>query len=415
MSVKFDIVVFGATSFVGEIVCRYMRDTYPNGEVNWAMAARSETKLNKLQSELGLEQIPHLLADADDQASIDTLATRAAVIISTVGPYALYGEPMIKACAESGTDYVDLTGEPHWIHAMLEKYETIAQDSGARIVHCCGFDSIPSDLGVHFLQQNAKQSLGSVCTQVRTRVKSMKGGASGGTVASILNVVKEATKNAKLRKLLANPYAICPQEHGFKAYQENLSYAKYEPETDSWIAPFIMASINTRVVHRSNALLNNEYGDRFLYDEAMMTGKSVKGSFMGWTVTAMLSGLMVGAAIPPTRWLLENTILPKPGEGPSKEEQLNGFWDYRLFGTTPDNQKITVKVTGDRDPGYGSTAKMLSEAAISLAEDEAVQAKSGGFWTPATAFGDVLIERLQRNAGLTFEVLEQYPGNETKG
>jgi short subunit dehydrogenase-like uncharacterized protein len=168
-----------------------------------------------------------------------------------------------------------------------------------------------------------------------------------------------------------------------------------------------MASINTRVVHRSNALLNNEYGDRFLYDEAMMTGKSVKGSFMGWTVTAMLSGLMVGAAIPPTRWLLENTILPKPGEGPSKEEQLNGFWDYRLFGTTPDNQKITVKVTGDRDPGYGSTAKMLSEAAISLAEDEAVQAKSGGFWTPATAFGDILIERLQKNAGLTFEVLEQ--------
>ena len=406
MSVKFDIVVFGATSFVGEILCRYMRDTYTNGEVNWAMAARSEGKLNKLQSELGLEKIPYLLADAGDQGSIDALAEKTSVIISTVGPYALYGEPMIKACAEKGTDYVDLTGEPHWIHAMLEKYETVAQASGARIVHCCGFDSIPSDLGGYFLQQNAKQKLGKTCSQVRTRVKSMKGGASGGTVASILNVVKEATKNAKLRKLLANPYAICPKEHGFKAYQENLAYAKYESETKSWIAPFIMASINTRVVHRTNALLDNEYGDRFLYDEAMMTGKSVKGGLMGWTVTAMLSGLMVGAAIPPTRWLLENTVLPKPGEGPSKDEQLNGFWDYRLFGTTEDNKKIMVKVTGDRDPGYGSTAKMLSEAAISLAQDEAIQSKPGGFWTPATAFGDVLIERLQKNAGLTFSVMD---------
>lgn len=406
MSVKFDFVVFGATSFVGEILCRYMRDNYANLEVNWAMAARSQEKLNKLQSELGLEHIPHLLADAGDQASIDALVEQTSVVISTVGPYALYGEPMIKACAHSGTDYVDLTGEPHWIHAMLEKYETLAQASGARIVHCCGFDSIPSDLGVYFLQENAKQKLGSTCSQVKTRVKSMKGGASGGTVASILNVVKEATTNSKLRKLLANPYAICPKDHGFKAYQENLTYPKYESETNSWIAPFIMASINTRVVHRTNALLNKEYGDRFLYDEAMMTGKSVKGGLMGWTVTAMLSGLMVGAAIPPTRWLLENTVLPKPGEGPSKEEQLNGFWDYRLFGTTEDNKKISVKVTGDRDPGYGSTAKMLSEAAISLAKDEALKTKPGGFWTPATAFGDVLIERLQKNAGLTFSVME---------
>ena len=404
MSGKFDVIVFGATSFVGEIVCRYMRDTY--SDVNWAIAARSEAKLTKLQADLKLEHIPRLIADASDQPSIDALVEQTAVIISTVGPYALYGEPMIKACAKSGTDYVDLTGEPHWIHAMIEKYEVLAQTSGARIVHCCGFDSIPSDLGVFFLQQQAKQKLGKTCSQVSTRVKSMKGGASGGTVASIINVIKEATKDAKLRKLLANPYAICPKDHGFKAYQQNLSYAKYEEQTKSWIAPFVMASINTRVVHRTNALLNNEYGDRFLYDEAMMTGKSAKGGIMGWTVTAMLSGLMVGAAIPPTRWLLENTVLPKPGEGPSPDEQLNGFWDYRIYGTTDDNQKILVKVTGDRDPGYGSTAKMLSEAAISLAKDDAIQDKPGGFWTPATAFGDVLIDRLQKSAGLSFSVIE---------
>lgn len=406
MSEQFDIVVFGATSFVGKIACRYLRDTYPDGSVRWAVAARSQSKLDLLAKDLFIEDIPQILADADDQASIDTLVAQTKVVISTVGPYALYGEPMVKACAHSGTDYVDLTGEPQWIHAMIEKYQETAQQSGARIVNCCGFDSIPSDLGVYFLQQHAKERFGQTCNVVKTRVKAMKGGASGGTVASLINVVKQASKDAALRKLLANPYALCPPGHKFSAYQTNLSHAKFEEGTGSWIAPFVMASINTRVVHRSNALFDAEYGERFLYDEAMMTGRSMKGGMMGWTVTAMLSGLMVGAAIPPTRWLLENTVLPKPGEGPSEQEQLNGFFDYRIFGTTKDNQKITVKVTGDRDPGYGSTAKMLSEAAISLAADESMQQVPGGFLTPAVAYGNTLIERLTTNAGLTFDVLD---------
>ena len=406
MSEQFDVVVFGATSFVGKIVCQYLKSTYADSDLTWAIAARSQSKLSALSDSVGLADIPQIIADASDQASIDALVAQTKVVISTVGPYALYGEPMVKACAESGTDYVDLTGEPQWIHAMLAKYETKAKESGARIVNCCGFDSIPSDLGVYFLQQKAKQAFGETCPQVRTRVKAMRGGASGGTVASLLNVVKEAAKDPALRKILTNPYALCPTGHPFKAYQTNLSHAKFEPETGSWIAPFIMASINTRVVHRTNGLLNAEYGERFLYDEAMMTGKSAKGGVMGWTVTAAISGLMVGAALPPIRWILENTVLPKPGEGPSEKEQLNGFFDYRIFGTSKDNKTLVVKVTGDRDPGYGSTAKMLSEAAVSLAKDEEMKTVDGGFLTPAVAFGDTLIKRLEDNAGLTFSVLE---------
>ncbi|MBT0587471.1 saccharopine dehydrogenase family protein [Alteromonas oceanisediminis] len=405
MSKEFDVIVFGATSFVGQIVCEYMHSQYAGHEVKWAMAARSQHKLDSVKHELGIEDVPTLIADASDQESIDALSAQTKVIISTVGPYDLYGEPMVKACVKHGTDYVDLTGEPQWIRKMIDRYEADAKTSGARIVHCCGFDSIPSDLGVFFLQQQAKQRFGKPCDQVKTRVKAMKGGASGGTVASLVNVVKQASKDAKLRKLLANPYALCPEGHRFNAHQNNVNHAKYEEETGSWVAPFIMASINTRVVHRSNALLGNEYGERFLYDEAMMTGKNAKGGLMGWAVTATLSGLMVGAALPPTRWLLENTVLPKPGEGPSKEEQRNGFFDFRLFGSTPQKQHIVVKVTGDRDPGYGSTAKMLSEAAVCLAHDTEMNDVEGGFLTPASAFGETLIKRLEQNAGLTFSVL----------
>jgi short subunit dehydrogenase-like uncharacterized protein len=411
---QFDLILFGATSFVGQITCRYIVEKYADSDLKWAIAGRSQSKLDTLKQELKQPDLPSFVANADDQASIDTLAKQTKVIIATVGPYDLFGEPMVKACAENGTDYVDLTGEPQWIHAMLGKYEAIAQQTGARIVNCCGFDSIPSDLGVFFLQQHAQEQFGQSCTQVHTRVKSMKGAASGGTVASMLNVIKQATSNPKLRKLLANPYALCPQDHGFKAYQSNLSHAKFDEQSKSWMAPFIMASINTRIVHRTNALLSNQYGNHFLYDEAMLTGKGIKGSLMGWGLTAGLSGFMVGAVIPPTRWLLENTVLPKPGEGPSPSEQEKGFFDFRIYGhvdasssAKPESSGKTmlVKVTGDRDPGYGSTAKMLTEAALCLSQDISHDDVKGGFWTPASAMGNKLIDRLQANAGLTFEAL----------
>ena len=402
---QFDIILFGATSFVGEILTRYMLAQQPlNGEMKWAIAGRSPTKLNQLKLSLGdaAEALPIVVADTDNQASIDAMCGSTKVIASTVGPYALYGEPVIQSCAALGTDYCDLTGEPQWIHKMLGRHEAAANKSGARIVNCCGFDSIPSDLGVYFLQQRSKQTLKQHCNIVKMRVKAMKGGASGGTIASMLNAIKEAMQDKNIRKKIASPYALCPAGHGFKVKQINLKSAQYDKDVQAWIAPFVMAAINVRVVHRSNALLHKQYGENFLYDEAMITGPKAKGGVGAAALTAGLGGFMLAALLPPTRWLMEKTILPKPGEGPSPQAQLEGYYDLRFIGTTPDGQTISCKVTGDRDPGYGSTAKMLGQAALCLAQD--MNEKPGGFWTPASLFGEKIIARLEARAGLTFDI-----------
>ena len=400
---QFDIILFGATSFVGGILTKYMLSQQsPDGEVKWAIAGRSQTKLIQLKLSLGnaAEALPVIVADTDNQASIDAMCGSTKVIVSTVGPYALYGEPVIQSCVALGTDYCDLTGEPQWIHKMLGRYEAAAKKSGARIVNCCGFDSIPSDLGVYFLQQKSKQTLKQQCNTVKMRVKAMKGGASGGTIASMLNAIKEAMQDKSIRKVIASPYALCPTGHGFKVRQSNLKSAQYDKDLQAWIAPFVMAAINVRIVHRSNALLHNQYGENFLYDEAMITGAKAKGGVSAAALTAGLGGFMLAAALPPSRWLMEKTILPKPGEGPSPQAQREGCYDLRFIGTTPDGQTIRCKVTGDRDPGYGSTAKMLGQAALCLAQD--MDEKPGGFWTPASLFGEKIISRLEAHAGLTF-------------
>ena len=404
----FQIVVFGATSFVGQIICQYLTDTYGvDGEVKWAAAGRNLDKLNEVKATLGgaASNLTLLQADANDPKQLAALCDKAGVILSTVGPYALYGEPMVKACVETGTDYVDLTGETQWIRAMLIKYEKQAQASGARIVNCCGFDSIPSDLGVHFLQKQAKEKFGAPCTRVKMRVKAAKGGASGGTVASMLNIVQEATKDAELRKQLGNPYALCIDNAVNSARQPDVKSATKDPDFNAWLAPFVMAAINTRIVHRSNALLKGGYGKDFAYDEAMLTGSGTSGWLKAQAITGALGGFVVGAALKPTRWLMEKFVLPAPGEGPSPEEQKNGFYDIRFHGKTAAGEEIRTKVTGDRDPGYGSTAKMISEAALCLGVDTPASVVGGGFWTPATALGDKLIERLEAKAGLQFKVL----------
>jgi short subunit dehydrogenase-like uncharacterized protein len=405
---QFDIILFGATSFVGEILTAYMLDKYPlDGDIKWAIAGRSEGKLRALKDKFGdkASSLSSIVADTSDQEAIDDLVASTKIVISTVGPYALYGEPVVKSCAAQGTDYCDLTGEPQWIKKMVSRYSEVAKGSGARIVHSCGFDSIPSDLGVYFLQENAKERYGQYCNQIKMRVKNMKGAASGGTVASMMNMIQEATKDKELRRLLVDPYALCPPDHNFKTKQTDLKTIAYDDDVKSWIAPFVMAAINIRIVHRSNALLNNQYGDDFRYDEAMMTGKSVIGGLGAAAFSAGLGGFVVAAAIPPSRWLMQKTFLPKPGEGPSPQAQENGFYDLRFVGKTSDNQEIFCKVTGDKDPGYGSTAKMLGEAGVCLLKDIDKADKAGGFWTPASVFGDKIIHRLEQNAGLTFSVL----------
>jgi short subunit dehydrogenase-like uncharacterized protein len=403
-----DLIVFGATSFVGQILARYLAEQFgTQGSLKWAIAGRSEQKLAALRNSLGLAagKVPLVVADAADEAALRRLCESTRVVVSTVGPYALYGEPLVKACAETGTDYCDLTGEVQWIRRMIRNYEPAARQSGARIVHCCGFDSIPSDLGVHFLQQQARRQFGAPCTTVKMRVKVMRGGFSGGTVASLLNVVKEAGANPALRKELANPYSICPEGYAPAVRQPNVKSAQYDADFESWVAPFVMAAINTRVVQRSNALSKQAYGEDFRYDEAMLTGRGMTGRAAALGVTAGLGGFMVASALSPTRWALERFVLPAPGEGPSAEEQRKGFFDLRFFGTTDDGRSLRVKVTGDRDPGYGSTAKMIGQAGACLAQDFADTGRKGGFWTPATMFGDKLIARLVAHAGLTFEVV----------
>ncbi|OEY67620.1 saccharopine dehydrogenase family protein [Marinobacter sp. X15-166B] len=405
---KFDLVVFGATSFVGQIVAAYLLRTHGVGQqVKWAIAGRSATKLTRLKEQLGAaaEGLPVVVADAKDPASLVQLCEQTRVLVSTVGPYALYGEPVIKACVETGTDYCDLTGEVQWIRRMIETYEAQAKASGARIVHCCGFDSIPSDLGVWYLQQQAQKAFGVPCDSVRMRVKAAKGGLSGGTVASMVNISKEIAADPALRKELANPYSICPPEHRPDVRQPNLKAPRYDDQFDVWLAPFIMAAINTRIVHRSNALQGAAYGENFTYDEAMMTGRGLKGRVAAYGLVAGLGGFMLGSAIKPTRWALERFVLPKPGEGPTAEAQKNGFYDLRFVGHTAAGQTITTKVTGDADPGYGSTSKMLGEAAACLAFDIGATDQPGGFWTPAALFGDQLLTRLTERAGLTFEVV----------
>jgi short subunit dehydrogenase-like uncharacterized protein len=405
----FDVIVFGATSFVGQILAQYLSDQFnhPGQEsLNWAIAGRSQTKLDDVKRTIKQPQITTIIADANDEAAINAMCAQAKVIISTVGPYALYGETLVKVCAESGTDYCDLTGEVQWIDRMLKKYENSAKASGARIVHCSGFDSIPSDMGTYFTQREAKKSLGEYCNNISMRVKAAKGGASGGTIASMLNITEEVMKDPALRKDLVNPYLICPKDHSYKTRQFDTKTPTFDKNFNGWTAPFIMAAINTRIVFRSNALLNHAYGEDFKYDEAMLVGKGLKGRLTATAIVGALGAFFIGAAIKPTRWLLSSYMLPKPGEGPTPKEQVEGYYDIRFIGKTASGQEIRTKVIGQGDPGYGSTSQMLGQVGACLALDtELLADKPGGFWTTSTLLGDRLIERLEKDAKLTFEVL----------
>lgn len=418
MDTPFDIVLFGATSFVGRILTRRMAERHGFGQgqagqeggtekpVRWAIAGRSKAKLDKLKDELGpaAVDLPMVIADAADDDSLAAMCEQARVVVSTVGPYALYGEPLIRACVESGTHYCDLTGEVQWIRRMIQIYEERAKATGARIVHCCGFDSIPSDMGVWYLQQEAIARFGQPCQRVKMRVKAAKGGLSGGTVASLMNVVQEAASNKALRRELANPFSLCPPDHRSVTRQPNVRVAEFDSDLESWVAPFLMAAINTRVVHRSNALLGTPYGTEFQYDEATITGRGWKGRARALAMAGALGGFTLATAVKPARWALEQFVLPEPGEGPDQATQTQGFYDLRFIGTTEGGQTLCAKVTGQGDPGYGSTSRMLAQAAECLAFDVSEDA-DGGFWTPSSLMDGDLLRRLQDHAGMTFEVL----------
>jgi len=405
---QYDLVVFGATSFVGQILTTYLIEHLgTNSDISWAIAARSTAKLTELRDSYGdsASQLPMIIADSHDEASLQAMCSQARVIISTVGPYALYGELLVKICAETGTDYTDLTGEAQWIKQMQDKYQQAAQDSGARIVNSCGFDSIPSDMGMFTLQQQANEQFNHPMPHTKLRVKAIKGGASGGTVASMIEAIKAAKADPKVRRQMGNPYLLCGKDHQYQQKAHSVKGPMFDKEFNSWIAPFIMEAINSRIVLRSNALMDMAYGKDFTYSEGVLTGPGIKGRIGAVMSTLGFGALGLGLFFSPLRALLEKFVLPAPGEGPSPEAQLKGFFDLRLYGGDNEGNHLMVKVTGDRDPGYGSTAKMLAQAGLCLAMDIKKEDQAGGFLTPSTAMGTALVKRLEDHAGLKFTQL----------
>ncbi len=403
---KFDVIVWGATGFTGRLVAEYYLNTYGvDGELKWAMAGRSQNKLETVRAELGNADIPLIVADSHDLESLNELVAQTKVVCTTVGPYAKYGNELVAACVEHGTDYVDLAGETQWIRRMIDQHHEQARENGCRIVHCCGFDSIPSDMGVYYLQHEAKKRFGEYCYHVKMRLKSAKGGMSGGTFASMNNVMREMQQNPSLKKVLFNPYGLNPQGEMSGPDKPDLKAVKYDRDMKAWIMPFIMAFINTRVVRRSHALKSYPYGKDFLYDEAMVSGTGLAGRLKGYAGMVAIGSIMAGN---PDAWYkkLLNKAFPEPGEGPNKEERESGFFVFHVIGRMND-RTVVAKVTGDRDPGYGSTSKMLGESAACLALDKKHLPKMCGVLTPSTAMGDALLHRLEEKAGLGFSIISE--------
>ncbi len=403
---EFDVIVWGATGFTGHLVAEYLLAQYgASGDLAWALGGRSHQRLEAVRRELGpgAEELPLVVGDGDDEASLMALAQRTRVVCTTVGPYARFGSKLVSVCARLGTDTCDLTGEVQWMRRMIDAHQDAAAASGARIVHTCGFDSIPSDLGVFHLQREMRARRGAPCRHVRYRVLRFQGGFSGGTAASLLNVMAEAGRDPEVRRIVADPYALNPEGRRAGPDGPDQSAPAWDEAFGQWTGPFMMAGINTRVVRRSHALLGDAYGPDFRYDEAMLTGPGPAGWLKAAALAAGLGATLAAGSIAPLRKGLA-ALLPTPGEGPSREQRDAGFFEILLHGAHPDDpgKSLRSRITGDRDPGYGSTAKMLGESAVCLAKDAIPVA--GGFWTPAAALGEPLLERLRKHAGLTFEL-----------
>lgn len=409
---NFDIVLMGATGFTGRLVAEYLLKTVGvNKEVRWALAGRNFGKLEKIRHELGEENsdaltLELLQADSHDFESLVRMVKQTKVVCTTVGPYALYGSELVRACVQEGTDYCDLAGEVQWIREMIDTYHDAAVEKGAKIVNCCGYDSIPSDLGTLMMQQAMKEKTGEYAEEVKYFAGKSKGTLSGGTIASMLNVAQEAKKK-EVRRILGNPYGLSPDKstHGPDGSDQNGT--RFDEDIQGWTGPFVMAAINTRIVRRSNALMGLKYGKNFRYSEVMSFPKGFKGWRMATSLSLGLVSFLALAAIPPTRKLLQATVLPKPGEGPSREIQESGFFNTHLIAKQGE-RRLYGLVRGERDPGYAGTAIMLAQSALCLAKDRDKLPERAGLLTPASAMGEVLIDRL-REAGMTFNVSEKHP------
>ena len=407
---EFDVVVFGATGFAGELTARYLAEHAPPG-TRIALAGRSQAKLEQTRAQLpaAAKDWPLIVADSDSPASLDAMAARTRVVATTVGPYLKYGEALISAVANAGTDYVDLTGEVPFVRWSIDKYDELAASTGARIVHACGYDSVPSDLGVHELYRQVTADTAGTLGDTTMVVDQFRGGVSGGTVDS-MRVITALARDKEQRKLLLNPHALSsgpgdvPRwERGAEPSDNPIGKASdVDPSLRGSIAPFVMGSYNTRIVRRSHYLMDEAYGPGFRYAEAMRVGKNpITSRIVAGGVAAGIGALFAGMSMKPTRAVLDR-FLPKPGEGPSEEARENGFFKHKTFTTTSTGARYVAKVEAQGDPGYKATAMMLGESALTLALDRDKLPDRNGVLTPASAMGDALTERL-RAAGMTIE------------
>lgn len=371
----YEIVIFGAASFAGRFITDYLAERSKTVDrLPWAIAGRSRAKLEQLSTELGLKDVDILIADVTDRPSIDAMVANAKAVLTTVGPYQAYGAPLVEACALAGTDYLDLSGEPNWMREMIDAYEAVARKSGARILFSCGFDSIPSELGVYFLQKLAKEHFGAPLPRVRGRITNFIGGPGGGSVASGIAMMKAAHESEEFAKLMQDPFALTP---GFRGPDQPTGQDIAVEQDVGPVYPFKLGPTDAKNVHRSNLLMGYPYGTDFVYDE-MMVGKPPAGG-------------------PPSF-----ANLPKPGEGPGDDMLANGKFEILFIGTDESGRKLKASVSGSRDPGFVATARMIIETALLLRENAAL---APGIWTPGAAFNERLIERLSEHGDMTFKVV----------
>ncbi len=403
MDRDFQIIVWGATGFTGQLVVEYLQNHYGD-QIRWAIAGRNVDKLQEVKEKLQLdESVECLVGDSFDEELLKAITSRTDVIISTVGPYMIYGKAMVSACVETKTDYCDLTGEVPFVKETIDLLHEKAKKNEIKIVHSCGYDSIPSDVGCWLLEEKAIELYNKPMQKVKLFVLGTKGKFSGGTIASMVNLLINA-KDEKNRRLQANPYALCANITEDMPRQRIQNFTQFDSRVDRFTAPFIMAINNSRIVFRSNDLLNYKYGRNFMYDEGMVTGRGMKGKLQGSLLMLGLGIFIKLMAVSFTRSILLKTILPKPGEGPSRDERENGYFKMKLIGDdTESGNRITVTFADSKDPGYGSTSMMLAESALCLALDKKSISLHYGVLTPSVAFGHEIVNRL-KNAGMNISV-----------
>ena len=404
---EFDIVVWGATGFTGRLAAEKLA-ARAGSDLRWAIGGRNEAKLEAVRAGLGsaAEDVPIIIGDSHDRTSLEALAARTRVVCSTVGPYAMYGSELVGACVRAGTHYCDISAEPHWIRKMMDAHETDAAETGARIVHACGMDSIPSDVGVYYLQQSTKQVYGEPCSRVKMRVTEMQGGFSGGTAASLLHGTEAGRTDPSIGRAMAEPYYLAPEGHRRGPDEpEDMRSTKVEYDGDLrvWTKPFFMGPMNSKIVRRTNALLGYPYGEGFRYDEARAVADGLTGRIRAKAEALGYVAFLSAVARPPTRSLLKKYVLPGSGEGPDKKTRESGRWRVVLIGKMDDGMTVRTLVGGEGDPGTDSTSRMLVESALCLAQDGDKIPVGGGSWTPAAPMGDLLLDRLTAHAGMSFE------------